>query len=128
MWASTKSVSSPSPLIDGGEVRLHVRPDPVPVGMAGGPLGQHHLGDDPRLEELGVGAAGEVVVERRGPTEAGGVDVADDGPAAGAAADGDEPLHLEQPQALPHALAGQPGLLEHDCLGGELVAGAQTRG
>ena len=62
--------------------------------------GEQRFGEHPRLEQLGVGGAGEVVEERRNPAEVGGIDRADHRAAAGTAADRDQALHLEQAQAL----------------------------
>lgn len=56
--------------------RSHRLPDGLAVLVAGRPLGEDRLGDDPRVEQLGVGAAGKVVEERRDATEVGGVDLA----------------------------------------------------
>ena len=97
-----------------GEVRLHRRPHRGAVVVAGGSLGEERLRHDPGLEELGVRATGQVVEERRRPTEAGRVEVTDDRPAARPTAQRDQALHLEQPESFAEALSGQPELLQHD--------------
>ena len=84
--------------------------------MPSRPFGEDAVGQYPRLEQLFVGGAGEVVIQRRHAAEAAGVDPTHDRPSAGATAQRDQPLHLEQPQALPQRLTADAVLLQHGSL------------
>ena len=69
-----------------------------------------------------------MVVQRRGASEVGRVDVADDRPAAGPSADRDQPLDFEQAQTLPEGFAADTVLDEHRGLGRQPVALRQALG
>jgi len=104
------------------EVGLHRgRPGGV-VGMGCGAFGEDGLGQYPGFPQFAVGGAGEVVVERRHPTEVGGVDGTDDRTATGTAADRDQALHLEQAQRLAQGLPADAVVLQHRRLGRQVVA------
>ena len=100
----------------------------VAILVACRPLGKDRLGQDPRLEQLGVGAAGEVVEERRHPTEVGGIDVTDARTAARAAPDGDQALDFEESEGLADRLPAHAILLEHGGLRRQAVAGRADLG
>ena len=102
--------------------RFHGRASGGAVGVVGGELGNEPLADHPRFEQLGVGGAGQVEVQRRCTTEAGWVDGADDRATPGAAANRDQALNLEHPQPLTQRLSADAVLLEHGRLRREVVA------
>jgi hypothetical protein len=108
----------------GGHGAAHGRP----VWVPGRFLGQDRFGPNPRVEQLGVRGSGQVVVERGDATQVGGIDPTDARTTARAPSDGDQPLHLQEPQAFAQRLPADAIVLEHRGLVREGIAGLEALG
>ena len=111
-------------------VVLHEGGEHLALGAARGqprhPLGEDRLERGPGVEQLGVGRAAEVEVQRGGAREVARVEGSDERTAAGAALDVDDALDLEQAQRLAQRLAADLVPYEHLGLGQESVTDADA--